>query len=55
MRERVSAHSDGPDLLTVKTLPFPPEIAPLADSAPKAAALRWGTRAQGDPHAFDIF
>jgi hypothetical protein len=51
----MSAHSDGPNLLAAKILPFPPEIAPLADSARRTAPLRSAIRAQGDPHAFDIF
>jgi hypothetical protein len=39
----------------MKVFPFPPEIAPLADSAAKAAALGSLIRVQGDPHAFNIF
>jgi len=37
-RERMSAYSDGP-VAARESFPVPTEIAPLADSAAKAAAL----------------
>jgi hypothetical protein len=50
----MSAYSDGP-VAARESFPVPTEIAPLADSAAKAAALGSPIRAQGDPHAFNIF